>query len=83
VPTLRVGLADIVSLGQDGVVILRKGVNVQSFLATKDYGYDTGGWHTEQHVRLVGDVTGNGAGDLVEFGEAGVLVTINNGDNTF
>ncbi|KAH9052734.1 lectin 2 [Lactarius vividus] len=41
------------------------------------------GWHTEQHVRLVGDVTGNGAGDLVEFGEAGVLVTINNGDNTF
>ncbi|KAH9179060.1 lectin 2 [Lactarius sanguifluus] len=82
-PTLRAGLADIVDFGQDGVVILRNGFNVQSFLAIKDYGYNAGGWRIENHVRLVGDVTGNGADDLVEFGEAGVLVSTNNGDNTF
>ncbi|KAH9005597.1 lectin 2 [Lactarius hatsudake] len=82
-PTLRADLADIVDFGQDGVVILRNGFNVQSFLAIKDYGYNAGGWPIENHVRLVGDVTGDGADDLVEFGEAGVLVSINNGDNTF
>ncbi|KAH9028211.1 hypothetical protein EDB85DRAFT_2091554 [Lactarius pseudohatsudake] len=83
VPTLKAGLADIVDFGQDGVVILRNGFNVQSFLAIKDYGYNAGGSPIEEHVRLVGDVTGDGADDLVEFGEAGVLVSINNGDNTF
>ncbi|KAH9028202.1 lectin 2, partial [Lactarius pseudohatsudake] len=83
VPTLRAGLADIVDFGQDGVVILRNGFNAQSFLAIKDHGYNAGGLPIEEHVRLVGDVTGDGADDLVEFGEAGVLVSINNGDNTF
>lgn len=83
IPTLKAGLVDIVDFGQDGVVILRNGFNVQSFLAIKDYGYNAGGSHIEEHVRLVGDVTGDGADDLVEFGEAGVLVSINNGDNTF
>ncbi|KAH9041449.1 hypothetical protein EDB84DRAFT_1396355 [Lactarius hengduanensis] len=82
-PTLRAGLADVVDFGQDGVVILRNGFNAQSFLAIKDYGYNAGGSRIENHVRLVGDVTGDGADDLVEFGEAGVLVSINNGDNTF
>ncbi|KAH9012045.1 lectin 2 [Lactarius hengduanensis] len=71
------------SLAEDGVVILRNGFNVQSFLAIKDYGYNAGGSPIEEHVRLVGDVTGDGADDLVEFGEAGVLVSTNNGDNTF
>ncbi|KAH9041469.1 hypothetical protein EDB83DRAFT_1624137 [Lactarius deliciosus] len=80
-PTLR---ADhIADFGQDGVVILRNGFNVHSFLAVKDYGYNAGGWPIENHVRLVGDVTGNGADDLVEFGQDGVLVSTNNGDNTF
>ncbi|KAH9164551.1 hypothetical protein EDB89DRAFT_2016548 [Lactarius sanguifluus] len=83
IPTLRAGLADIADFGQDGIVILRNGFNVQSFLAIKDYGYNAGGWHIKNHVRLIGDVTGNGADDLVEFGEAGVLVSINNSDNTF
>ncbi|KAH8992703.1 lectin 2 [Lactarius akahatsu] len=74
-PALRAGLADIVDFGQDGVVILRNGFNTT--------GYNAGGSRIEEHVRLVGDVTGDGADDLVEFGEAGVLVSTNNGDNTF
>jgi hypothetical protein len=83
IPNLRAGFADIVGFGQDGVVILRDNFNVQSFGAIKDFGYNAGGWRVEKHVRLVADVTGDRTGDLVGFGEDGVLISTNNGDNSF
>ena len=83
VPTARVGFADIVGFGVDGVVILRNGINIQSFLAIKNFGYNAGGWRVEKHVRLLGDTSGNGEADVVGFGDNGVWISVNNGDNTF
>lgn len=83
IPTDSPGFADIVGFGVDGVVILRNGINIQPFTAIKDFGYNAGGWRVDKHVRLVADLTGDGTGDLVGFGELGVVVSLNNGDNTF
>jgi len=83
IPTARSGFCDIVGYGVDGVVILRNGFSVQTFNAIQDYGYNAGVWRVDKHVRLVADVTGDGTGDLVGFGDGGVLVSTNNGDNTF
>ena len=55
---------------------------MKTFTAIEDFSYNAG-WRVEKHVRLVADVTGDGTGDLVGFGDAGVLVSINNGDNSF
>jgi hypothetical protein len=46
----------------------------------QDFGYRTG-WRKEQHVRLVGDTTGNGHSDIIGFGLSGVLVSRNNGNS--
>jgi len=71
-----------VGYGLDGAVILRNG-STQPSVVIKDFGYNAGGWRVEKHVRLVADVTGDGTGDLVGFGESGVLVSTNNGNDTF
>jgi phospholipase C len=41
------------------------------------------GWQVDKHPRFVADVTGDGKGDLVGFGDAGVWVAVSNGDGTF
>ncbi|CAA7270564.1 unnamed protein product [Cyclocybe aegerita] len=83
IPTTSPGFADIVGFGLDGVVIIRNSVNVQSFLAVKNFAQNAGGWRTTKHIRLIADMTGNGKGDIVGFGDAGVYVSVNNGNNTF
>jgi hypothetical protein len=82
VPVKRVGAADIIGFGQDGVTILRNTFRPEPRLAIKDFGYNDG-WHVEKHVRIVGDTTGNGLADIIGFGDAGVLVSRNNGNGTF
>lgn len=82
VPTARVGLADIIGFGQDGVVILRNGFNVKAENVINNFGYNAGGWRIERHVRLIADVTGDRRSDIVGFGENSVWVSVNNGDNT-
>ena len=47
-----------------------------------DLGYDSG-WRVESHPRFVADVTGDGRGDLVGFGDAGVWVAYNSGNGSF
>ena len=37
-------------------------------------GYTAGGWRTDKHVRLLGDITGDGNADLAAFGDSGVFV---------
>ena len=64
-------------------MIMRNGFNIETSNAIQDYGYNAGGWRIDKHVRLVADLTGDGTGDIVGFGDAGVLVSTNNGDNTF
>jgi hypothetical protein len=77
------GLAGIVGFGLDGVVIMRNSFNVQSFLVVKNFAKNAGGWLTSKHPRLVADVTGDKRGDIVGFGEGGVWISVNNGNNTF
>ncbi|KAJ2923962.1 hypothetical protein H1R20_g13139, partial [Candolleomyces eurysporus] len=81
VPTRRVARGDIVGFGLNGVTILRNSVQPTTQFVLADLGYNAGGWRVEKHVRLVGDTTGDGLGDLVGFGDAGVLVSRNNGNS--
>ncbi|RXW17549.1 hypothetical protein EST38_g8312 [Candolleomyces aberdarensis] len=82
VPTRRVGRGDIVGFGISGVTILRNGLMPRTTkLVVSDFGYNAGGWRTDQHVRLVGDTTGDGLGDIIGFGDSGVFVSRNNGES--
>ena len=80
------GCADIIGFGNAGVfVALNNGDG--SFKAPErvvsNFGYDAGGWRIEQHPRFVADLTGDGRGDIVGFGNAGVYVALNNGGGSF
>ena len=83
VPATRIGTADIIGFGISGVVIFRNSINKQTYKVINDFGYDAGGWRVEKHVRLVADTTGNRQADVIGFGESGVLISLNNGNNTF
>ncbi len=80
------GRADIVGFGNAGVwVSLNNGDGTFQGpqLVVNNFGYDAGGWRVDRHPRLLGNLTGNGAADIVGFGNAGVWVSRNNGDGTF
>ncbi|RXW19942.1 hypothetical protein EST38_g5909 [Candolleomyces aberdarensis] len=82
VPTRRIGKGDIVGFGLNGVTIHRTGLTSNTNnLVVRDFGYNAGGWRIDQHVRLVGDTTGDGYGDIIGFGNAGVFVSRNSGDS--
>ncbi|KAF8167290.1 hypothetical protein B0H34DRAFT_792032 [Crassisporium funariophilum] len=83
VPTASPGVADIVGFGNSGVVILRNSIFVQLLSVIPNFGYDAGGWRVEKHVRLLADTTGDRQADVVGFGEGGVYISVNNGNNTF
>ncbi|KAF5319461.1 hypothetical protein D9619_008777 [Psilocybe cf. subviscida] len=40
-------------------------------------------WAFGKHTRGIADTTGDGFGDIVGFGETGMFVALNHGDNTF
>ena len=48
-----------------------------------DFGYNAGGWRVDKHVRLVADTTGDRQADVIGLKDDGVLISINNGGNTF
>ena len=78
----RIGSADIVGFGRKNVLIMRNGIrreiiNASTKLTLQD------GWSNEKHIRTLGDTTGDGHLDLIGFGDTGVFVSRNNGDNTF
>ena len=83
VPTSRVGIADIIGFGVDGVVVFRNSINKQTYKVINNFCYNAGGWHVDRHVRLVADTTGNHQADVIGFGDRGVLISFNNGNNTF
>jgi hypothetical protein len=81
----KTGRVDLIGFSGWGVVVsLNNGDGtfgpVQ--VALPDLGYEQG-WRLDKHLRLLGDVTGNGLPDIVAFGEDHVFVAINNGDGTF
>ena len=76
------GMSDIIGFKDDGVYVsLSTGSNFtepQKWL--NRYGYDQG-WFTEKHHRLIGDVNGDGQGDIVAFGNDGVYVSLSTGSS--
>ena len=48
-----------------------------------DFGYNAGNWRIDRHPRYAKDLTGNGSADIIGFGNAGVYVSINDGNGTF
>jgi VCBS repeat protein len=80
------GRADIVGFGGAGVwVSLNNGNGTFQApqLVVGNFGYNAGGWRVDQHPRILADVTGDGRADIVGFGNAGVYVSLNNGNGTF
>ncbi|KAJ2924334.1 hypothetical protein H1R20_g12761, partial [Candolleomyces eurysporus] len=80
------GRADIVGFGSAGVAVMLSngdGTFQEPKLAVKDFGAVAGCWQVSKHPRFVADVDGDGRGDIVGFGDAGVYVAIGNGDGTF
>jgi FG-GAP-like repeat len=80
------GRADVVGFGNAGVwVALNNGNGTFQApqLVVANFGYNAGGWRVEKHPRFLADLTGDGRADIVGFGDAGVWVSLNNGNGTF
>ena len=79
------GKADLIGFGNAGVwTAISNGDG--TFQAPKFVLANMGvqqGWQVSQHPRFVADLTGDGKGNLVGFGDAGVWTAISNGDGTF
>jgi hypothetical protein len=77
---------DLVGFHDDGVYVSLNDSNGLHFspatMVVNDFCYNNG-WRIEKHPRFIVDVTGDGKGDIVGFGENGVIVSLNNGDGTF
>jgi hypothetical protein len=52
-------------------------------MVVANFAYNAGGWRVERHPRFLADLTGDGRADIVGFGDAGVWVSLNNGNGTF
>jgi hypothetical protein len=80
------GKPDLVGFAQGGVYVAFNngdGTFQPVRKVSQDFTFDNGGWVVEKYPRFIADLTGNGRGDIIGFGEAGVSVAINNGDGTF
>jgi hypothetical protein len=79
--------ADIVAFGDDGVyVAFSNGDKTFTFSPqplVNDFGFNAGGWRVDKHPRLVATLTSSGRADVVGFGDAGVLVSLNGVPNGF
>ncbi|PPQ70672.1 hypothetical protein CVT26_014611 [Gymnopilus dilepis] len=83
VPARSPGLADFVGFGESGVTIMRNRFDPVEEFVLADFGLNAGGWQVDRHVRVVADTTGDGSADLVGFGEDGVYISVNKGNNSF
>ncbi|MFC8229757.1 FG-GAP-like repeat-containing protein [Streptomyces sp. NPDC057287] len=83
--TVSGGPQGIIGFGPQGVVVSRgrgDGTFEPAKLVLNDYG-QAQGWSSRRHLRLLADVTGDGAPDIVGFGDEGVWVSHNDGDGGF
>lgn len=79
--------ADIVGFGENGVWISRNNGN-GTFqdppqMVIEDYSIQKGGWFVDKHLRFMADIRKTGRADIVGFGDSGVYVSQNNGNNNF
>ncbi|KAF8055082.1 Psathyrella Velutina lectin At 1.5a resolution [Lyophyllum atratum] len=79
------GRPDLVGFGDAGVHVAFNSGNgtFQPVRKVYDSLCYNDAWRVDKHPRFVADLTGNGCGDLIGFGDNGVSVAINNGDGTF
>ncbi|KDR74277.1 hypothetical protein GALMADRAFT_227359 [Galerina marginata CBS 339.88] len=80
------GKPDLVGFADDGVYIAFNngdGTFRSAHKVSDGFCRNKGGWIAEKsYPRVIADLTGNGCGDIIGFGEAG-YVGINNGNGTF
>lgn len=80
------GRADIIAFGQKDVYAAlgqRDGKFSESYIALhNNFGYDDG-WIPEKHIRLLGDVNGDGLTDIVAFGNDFVYISLANDQRKF
>ena len=70
---------DIVGFGSDGVwTALSNSFSFYPAYVLGDFGYNSG-WRVARHVRLTGDINGDGLEDIVGFGEDGVYRALSTG----
>ncbi|KAJ2924108.1 hypothetical protein H1R20_g12978, partial [Candolleomyces eurysporus] len=80
------GLADIVGFANDGTYVAvgnGDGTFQEPKFAVGDFGYDQGWTAIDKYPRFVVDLTGDGAVDIVGFGEGGIYVAFNDGKGNF
>ena len=80
------GKPDLVGIADDGVFVAFNngdGTFRSPHKVLDEFCRNRGGWAVGRHPRVIADLTGNGCGDIIGFGEAGVYVAINNGNGTF
>jgi hypothetical protein len=80
------GTQDIVGFGDCGVWTALgngDGTFANPKVVLNNFGPQAGGWQVNKHPRFVVDLTGDGKGDIVGFGDAGVWTALGNGDGTF
>jgi FG-GAP-like repeat len=70
---------DVVGFGFDGVWIAKSNGSTGTPADVLAERGSNQGWSTAKHVRLVGDIDGDGKEDLVGFGDAGVYTALSNG----
>ncbi|MFJ5927383.1 FG-GAP-like repeat-containing protein [Kitasatospora sp. NPDC092948] len=79
------GPVDVVGFGPQGVAVSRgrgDGTFAPAQLVLNDYG-TAQGWTPKKHLRFLADVTGDGAPDIVAFGDEGVWVSHGLGQGRF
>ena len=67
----------LIALGQ------KNGTFSTPYIGIQDFTYASGGWRTDKHERVIGDVNGDGRADIIGFGEYKVLVSLANKNGTF
>ncbi|MET0343193.1 MAG: VCBS repeat-containing protein, partial [Polyangiales bacterium] len=75
------GRQDVVGFGDAGVWVSRS--TGTGFTAASrwigNFGYDAGGWRVNLHVRLLGDINGDGRADVVGFGDESTWAAVSTG----
>ncbi len=77
------GRADIVGFGNNGVWTSVNTDGVFSQARKVLTSFNSHGWHTGQHLRLVVDLNSDGKADIIGFGDNDVGVALSNGDGNF
>ncbi|KAJ2923956.1 hypothetical protein H1R20_g13132, partial [Candolleomyces eurysporus] len=80
------GREDIVGFGDAGIYVAignGDGTFQAPKLVLRDFGYNAGEWRVDKHPRFVVDLTGDGAADIIGFGQDAVWVSYNDGKGNF